>query len=248
MIKISRLPAPAELTPAVVAAKTAEYKADRSKTVWKEAYIRERLLEMSHDKCCYCECKLAEESKYMEVEHFHDKNDYPDEVVEWDNLLPSCKTCNDCKGTHDTYLEPIVNPSVDDPRDYLGVRDNAYREKNEKGKETHIACNLNDTERHCVPRYRVCAELRKKVEELLERAHSITPTSKTQVKNKLRNDAVELLESCQSDREYTAIKATMMVNNPEYATLMGELQRIGIWTNNLFGLDSEMRNYVMDLI
>lgn len=248
MIKIQRLSAPAELTPAVVTAKTAIYKADNKKSVWKEPYIESRLVEMSHNKCCYCECKLGEESKYLEVEHFHDKHTYPDEVVSWDNLLPSCKTCNGTKGTHDTIANPIVNPSVDNPRDYLGFREYAYKEKNQIGKETYEALNLNDIERHCLPRYRICAEMAKKVSCFLERVQGITAATRTQEKNRVRNDVIELLEECQCDRVYTAIKATMMVNNPEYPVLVSEMRTKGLWIPVLDQLDSSRRLYVMDLI
>lgn len=248
MIKIQRLSAPAELTPAVVADKTAKYKADNKKLVWKEPYIESRLKEMSHDKCCYCECKLGEESKYMEVEHFHDKHDFPDEVVVWDNLLPSCKSCNGSKNDRNTVVEPIVNPSVDDPKNYLGFRDYAYKEKQPLGKETYEALHLNDIERLCVPRYRVCAELKKKVEDFLDRIQSVTPATHTRTKNNLKNDVVELLETCQEDREYTAIKATMMANNPDYTTLVNEMKKLGLWTPRHESLDSQMRVYVMDLL
>ena len=43
-------------------------------------------------------------------------DDYPDEVVDWDNLLPSCKRCNTTKGTHDVVTEPIINPFDIDPK------------------------------------------------------------------------------------------------------------------------------------
>lgn len=88
MIHIDRGDAPSELTEDVVHSKTAAFKADPKKVVWRDKYIVEALMNMSHNKCAYCECKLGEESKYMEVEHFHDKKDFPDEVVLWNNLLP----------------------------------------------------------------------------------------------------------------------------------------------------------------
>lgn len=83
MIHIVRIEKPKELTDEVVKQKTELYKKDNTKTVWKEKYIQEALMAMSYHKCCYCECLLDEESKYMEIEHFHDKSSYPDEVVIW---------------------------------------------------------------------------------------------------------------------------------------------------------------------
>lgn len=80
MIHIERTGKPEELTDDVVKQKTELYKNDHSKTVWKEKYIYDALMAMSYNKCCYCECLLNEESKYMEIEHFHDKSSYPEEV------------------------------------------------------------------------------------------------------------------------------------------------------------------------
>ena len=40
------------------------------------------MLEMSHGKCSYCECKLGIESKDVTIDHFLPKSENPDEVVE----------------------------------------------------------------------------------------------------------------------------------------------------------------------
>lgn len=246
MIKIQRIAAPAELTPQAVAAKTALFIADPTKPVWKESYIEHRLLEMSHGKCCYCECELGKESNYMEVEHFHHKDKYKDEVVIWDNLLPACRACNGNKGAHDTIADPIVNPTVDDPREHLGFHAFRYKWKTTVGKETIDSLDLNDTEKRCKPRFSVCNELISKVEDFLEAIQSVTPDSRIQEKNRMRNKVRELLEACQCDREYTAMKATTIVNNPDYASLVGEMRRRGLWTQQLDDLDAKMRDYALD--
>ena len=109
MIKLERSFPPIFLTSIEVKRLTEEYKTTKN-SVWNIVELKKALLETSYGKCAYCECDLTVESKYMEVEHFRDKDSYPDDVVEWLNLLPSCKRCNGAKGTHDTVIEPIVNP------------------------------------------------------------------------------------------------------------------------------------------
>lgn len=248
MIKIQRISAPIELTTKVVQDKIAFFKADRSKNVWKEPYIESRLMEMTHGKCCYCECRLGEASNYMEVEHYHHKDAYPDEVVFWDNLLPACRACNGNKGAHDTVAEPIIKPTDDEPKDHFGFRDFRYKGKTDMGKETVILLNLNDTEKRCAPRFRICSELNSKVEDFLEDVKMITPASRTQERNRMTNKVRELLELCQCDREYTAIKATTMVNNDDYAALVTEMQARSLWTPDLEQLDAQMRMYALDLV
>jgi uncharacterized protein (TIGR02646 family) len=115
MIKLQAVAKPLQLTNEKVKQLTAEYK-QSEKAVWKKTYITQTLLLMSFDKCCFCETKLNEESKYLEVEHFHPKSLYPDEVVSWTNLLPICKRCNGKKWNHDTKLEPIIHPVKDNPK------------------------------------------------------------------------------------------------------------------------------------
>ncbi len=138
MIKLIRPPAPDRLTPETVKELTEEFKSDSNKTVWNKDYIKKALLEMSHNKCCYCECKIDEESKYLEVEHFHPKSIYKDEVVVWDNLLPSCKRCNGRKGDRDTLKEPVINPAADEPKDHLWLKNYTFKNKTSIGKNTDI--------------------------------------------------------------------------------------------------------------
>lgn len=97
MIRLYRPNCPQQLTDTVKDELTQEF-INTGKNVWAKTYIKSALLAMSHNKCAYCECKLDEESKYMEVEHFLPKDDYPNQVVDWNNLLPSCKRCNTKKG------------------------------------------------------------------------------------------------------------------------------------------------------
>ena len=105
MIKLTRLSPPKELTAEKVAKFTKQYQ-EKGTAVWQKPYIKERLMEMSHQKCAYCESPLVPaESQYMEVEHFWPKKPFSNKVVEWENLLPSCKTCNGKKGEHRTDLE-----------------------------------------------------------------------------------------------------------------------------------------------
>ena len=148
MIKLERCGKPKELTEALEDELTQTYK-ETGKSVWDKSYIKKALLQFSHNKCCYCEAIIKEESKFMEVDHFYCKSLYPDKVVEWANLLPSCKKCNGQKRNHDVGEFPIINPTVDNPQDYLYFEDYRYKskDKNTKGQKTINVLNLNDIDR-----------------------------------------------------------------------------------------------------
>lgn len=118
MIKIDRLPTPSELTEEKKKELTNRYKQDPKKSVWNQTYIKNTLLMMSHNKCFYCETQFSD-SGDLEIEHFHPKSLYQDEVVKWENLLLACSSCNRHKGNLDTGKSRIINPTVDNPRNYI---------------------------------------------------------------------------------------------------------------------------------
>lgn len=242
MIKINRCACPPELTQEVRRDKTARFKADGS-SVWNEKYIKDRLLEMSHGKCCYCECDVTKESNYVEVEHFHHKDQYKDEVVLWSNLLPSCKKCNGTKNNHDTIAEPIIDPSIDTPQEHMKIVNSVrFRGKTEKGRTTVTTLNLNDQDRHCKPRFKVVNSLTDKLEKLKDKLDEIIDMPpRTRAKaNNLRNDINDLLELCQEDKQYSAVKLTALLNDNYYQDISQWLKDNGYWTDTMTELEANI--------
>ena len=154
MIKLTRPARPAELTVEFQQNQTDEFKRTGA-SVWREKFIIQGLLAMSFGKCAYCECRVTEESKYLEVEHFADKDTHKDRVLEWENLLPACKRCNVRKHSHDVILAPIVNPAIDDPRDHLHFAFYRFDGKGEVGRSTVEVLGLNDHDRLLLSRFQV---------------------------------------------------------------------------------------------
>lgn len=242
MIKINRCACPAELTPDIQRDKTAKFKADGS-NVWNEQYIKDALLSMSHGKCCYCECDVTIESNYVEVEHFHNKDQYKDEVVFWENLLPSCKKCNGTKHDHDTIAEPIINPCIDNPQEHLKIVNTVrFRGKTDKGCTTVTTLNLNDQDRHCKPRYKVVSEITAKLEEQKAKLDEIIDTPlKTRAKpNSIRNAINDLLELCQEDKPYSAVKLTALLNDDYYQEISQWLKDNGFWTDDMTKMEKNI--------
>lgn len=246
MIKIERVPAPAELTPEVVAQKTAIFKADHNQVVWREAYIIQRLLEMSHSKCCYCECRVDEESNYVEVEHFHHKDKYEDEVALWENLLPSCKKCNVHKSYWDTVTEPIIDPTKEEPKEHLAFYSFQLRGKTDMGELTVDVLNLNDA-KHCLSRFKLCSQLTQTISALYDKASSMTEQTTSRSKTLLRNSVIQVLQLCQADEPYTAVKATTVLNDRKYSHIVNILKAFDLWKEPLVTLDANMKRYQLDL-
>lgn len=237
MIKLIRKHIPIKLTPAFVSEKTAEYKKTK-KNVWNIDWLKESLMELSYDKCSYCECSLKKESNYMEVEHFEDKLQNPDKVMNWDNLLPSCKHCNGNKSTHDVKNEPIVNPFFDNPQNHLYFQYYRYKGKDIIGDTTISVLDLNDGERKLVDtRFKIGNALQESLEDELIKLEEYIKNPSIRKKNKLIGAVVNLMRQCLPKSEYSALCATVLHSCEEYRNLKQKMKDSNLWNQNMESYD-----------
>lgn len=248
MIKLTPVPQPAALTPALVAQLTQEF-INTDKTVWKGNGIEEALLAMSNNKCCYCECRIDEESKYLEVEHFCHKNKYKQQVLLWSNLLPSCKRCNGTKNDHDVLVEPIINPSIDNPQDHLSFRAYRIHPKTTLGDKTIEVINLNHRQRLVRPRFDIGDELIDKLNNLLELSidYDNEKSQHTRRKNIIVNTLESLLEEAIPSSEYAATTATVLLNNDSYQKTKAIFVKQHLWTPEFQALEDQAKSCALDL-
>jgi len=238
MIKLIRPKKPSNLTMEVEEQLIKEYK-KAGKSVWRKDYITTPLLEMSHNKCCYCETMLGEQAKPMQVEHYHCKDLYPDEVVKWENLLPSCSQCNSNKSTLDTYKTPIIDPSVDNPKDYLYLKYYMIKSKDNslgsKGRLTVDQLELNHRERLVTPRIKIACEMNYKLMDIHEKAIVLNSRDDGKLYNKTKiiNTLVDILKMAQPDAEYSAFMATIILTDEDYIETKEILKNKHLWTDEL---------------
>ena len=244
MIKLTLIDRPVKLTDEVCQQLTDEYKAKKS-PVWKKAYIREALLQMTNHKCAYSEAPLNKNGTYMEVEHFRCKEKYPDKVVEWGNLLPVCKTCNATKGEWDVEKDgDIVNPLVDNPQDYLFVKAFRYYAKNDnkKGEDTITVLNLNNTDQFTKPRFeiysRIIDTLRDNVEKLCS---DDTPRKQKNTLNRIK----QCLNEAFPQYPYSAVLATSVLESEEYASMKKLIQGKELWDNQFDELENTLKSIAL---
>lgn len=245
MIKLEPISAPERLTDEIKAKLTKEFKADKKKAVWNKPYIRERLLEMSQSKCCYCEELLDEGCNEMHVDHYHNKDAYPDEVVDWDNLLPSCSHCNKKKSAHDTYADPIVKPTLDNPKEIFYMKNYRYCSYNSDptslGKMSIGVLGINDTNEKVMLRYKIGNELCTKLDELYEDAHELGDNilKNTRKKNKILTGCKNSLKLCTRASRFGASTATVLQENDDYQALRALLKCYNLWDDELEQLHNE---------
>ena len=248
MIKLSRGEKPEELTNDVCEELKKLYAEDKDRDVWNSSKIKEPLkkamLEMSYGKCSYCECKLRIESKDVTIDHFLPKSDNPDEVVEWENLFPACLRCNRKKNKRE---ERIVNPCVDEPKEYLGVTSvNRYRLKGIDtqgiGKNTIEVIGLNDIERVMVPRMTEWEALKEHLEEIEE------DLKEEGYKNKYRNRLQKIMENCLFDKSYAAVKATNLLNDSSYLQIKDYFIKEDQWSDTMKNIEAKIKEIALKLV
>lgn len=238
MIKLNRPDKPSDLTPEVEKQLVKEYM-DTEKSVWRKDYITVPLLEMSHNKCCYCETMLGVQARSMQVDHYHYKDIYPEEVITWKNLLPSCSQCNSNKSTLDTYKTPIIDPSVDNPKDYLYLKCYMIKSKDNtigsKGRLTVDQLELNHRERLVNPRIKIASEMNYKLTDIHEKAVTLNSREdgKLYNKSKIINTLVDILKMTQPDAEYSAFMATIVLTDEDYLETRDILKSKNLWTDEL---------------
>lgn len=249
MIKIENLSCPPELTVEVAQALTEEYKIT-GKAVWKKAYIANQLLAMSNNKCCYSECKLSEEGKYPEVEHFHPKSLYPDEVVTWENLLPINNAVNKAKSDHDTKLEPIINPRFDNPKDHLAFRDYRFKGKDEIGNRTVRILRLNDTRLWVDKRYKIGNKAIEMLENISRELREYFTSGKTSVSkiNDIITQLTNLFHQGTPKEEYSAIVASYILHDDNYNLIKELLLENNLWDEEFEELEKQLNFCALDVI
>jgi len=196
---------------------------------------------MSHNKCAYCEVNLGKCGCYLEVEHFKDKNTYPDDVVNWNNLLPSCKHCNVSKGKHNVVDEPIINPCDIDPREHLYFQNYRLKGKTDLGNLSIEVLDLNNTKHLVLPRCEVGNKLSERIEEL-NRSYSI---DNEREKRKLVRTIKAILEECQADSLFSALSASVVLMSDEYSNLKNKMVSDSLWNDELGELERKSKDLVL---
>ncbi|GEM_PF-156220 len=245
MIKIERTSKPEALTEDVQIQLTDIFKKDKTKTVWNKKYIKDGLLKMSSNKCCYCEELIGDGCSEMHVEHYHDKDTYPDEVVVWENLLPSCAHCNKKKSKHDTYKEPIVDPTKNDPKKFLYMKSYRYfsydKNPDSLGKVSIAVLGINDTEEKVKLRFVIGNKLNEEIDKLYEDAIELGDEILTNIRkqNRITNGCMNNLRLCTRTARFGASMATILQENDEYHELRKLLQKYNIWSEEMEQLHKE---------
>lgn len=237
MIKLELPVKPVELTEEIEKELTEEFKKNGT-SVWNKSYIKEALLNMSHNKCAYSEQKLNERSTYLEIDHFKHKDKYQDSVVEWGNLLPSCKKSNTTKNDWDVLIDPIVNPLTDNPGDYLYIKGFRFHAKNEKGENTIEAVALNDRIHFVTPRADSAFLIIDKLSDQYKLLQEVdTPRKQNNAINRIKS----ILEQCGPRHEFSAAISTyLLYEDPLYQKIKSYLISINKWDMQFQEIENEL--------
>ncbi|MEH8265140.1 HNH endonuclease [Aeromonas veronii] len=231
MIKLIKGDAPAYLSEEKVKELIGRYEAT-NKSVWLRKGITNPLKITSHGKCAYCEKRVDGNGSYMEVDHFKCKGKYSELVVDWSNLVPSCKQCNTKKGDIDVEEQQIVNPYFDNPSEHLRYQSLRIVGITEKGNETVelFGYNLSDVDAR-----KARLIILEKIDDMLGKGieyHELYINFEKKKKiylTRAKNVISGLLSLCQPDAEYSAITSTLLLLNPKCSQLIENMRSEGVW-------------------
>lgn len=248
MIKLNRGERPEALTDEVCEELKKLYSENNEKAVWNSSKIKkplkEALLEMSHSKCSFCECKVDIESKDATIDHFLPKSLRPDLVVEWENLFPACLRCNrekrDC-------TEVLLNPCENEPKEFLALsKQNPFRLKGIDdqgiGKKTIDQIGLNDLNRVMVERMVQWEDIHQKLKEYYEDILDYGYQDK--YKDRLR----KLLNKCTVVNTYSAVKASNMLVDEYYIKIKEIIKDNGAWSDSMIELENEVKQIALQFV
>src|SRR5690606_19850754 len=179
----------------------------------------------------------------------HHKDTYKDEVLEWDNLLPSCKKCNGTKNDHDTILEPIIDPSKIDPKTHLKYWRYRIKGSDEFGKLTVSVLKLNDQDRLVKKRFEIGNAIQEKLEQLNELTDDYISgvQTSTRRKNRVVNGTKDLLKEGLPTAIYSATSAAVILTDTEFEALKTKLTTLGFWDEELAQLEIELNKTALKL-
>jgi hypothetical protein len=92
--------------------------AEAARFRYRHPEIKMAIRQECHEKCAYCESKITHIYP-GDVDHVHPSSKCPELVVEWQNLLLACGECNRRKSAYFDPLNPLIDPTKDDPQAHL---------------------------------------------------------------------------------------------------------------------------------
>ena len=119
----------------------------RKGTFYNRKKVVEKLWEMQHGKCCYCEQPLPKKGHLKAVEHFEPKSIYKERKNDWKNLLLACAQCNGKKS--DKFPTMLTNEPDEDKVIYFDKKKQSKillidPSDSSIDPEDHIAYNMDD--------------------------------------------------------------------------------------------------------
>lgn len=245
MIRLFRPNKPTYLSTAIQEQLLATYQSSGA-AVWNKEYIRQPLLQASHNKCAYCETEFIA-GQPMEIDHFNPKQVAPDKAMDWENFLPSCRRCNGTKSAHNVLVEPIINPFINDPREHLSLKFGRLKYITPLGSTTIDVLDLNDRDL-ALARGVVTIEVHEEIDNLLEDLNKLDITIDPKKQRSIIRKATSILRAGTSKKPYTATVATILEYDQDWQKAKRVLIDLGFWTSLMTDLEDEVRLYALPTV
>ncbi len=151
------------------------------------------LLHEQNLLCAYCEKEIDAESKNSNIDHFKTRHLYPNETLEYRNLLVSCNSKISCSHIKDNYrltkedYTKIINPIYQNPNDYFEygfagdilIKNDLSKEQQERAEFSIEIFNLNhksliDNRKFIAESLEVCLQHGCEIDDMIESFNGYT--------------------------------------------------------------------------
>ena len=229
MIRLTLPAKPVELTPELEQDLIAEFRAS-GKAVWHETFIKTPLLEMTCEKCAYCE-QILGEARNITFDHYVHKDFAPERVVEWGNLLPCCQPCNSNKHTYNVLTEPFFSPIDTHIQTHLEFTSGGmFKGITSQGKALIERLKLNQSNQKAPPRYRLIQAITQLLIECDELCEILEQENKSRERTKLRNKVGALLNMTSRKSPFSALAATTLLSDSRSTQAKVRLISLSDWS------------------
>lgn len=151
------------------------------------------LLHEQNLLCAYCEKEIDTESKNSNINHFKTRHLYPNETLEYRNLLVSCNSKISCSHIKDNYrltkedYTKIINPIYENPNNYFEygfagdilIKNDLSKEQQVKAEFSIEIFNLNhksliDSRKIIAESLKVCLQNGCEIDDMIESFNGYT--------------------------------------------------------------------------
>ena len=157
--------------------------------------------------------------------------------------------CNGKKSTHDTKKQPIINPTLNNPKDHLWLYCYRIKGKDELGKLTIDVLDLNDYDRLVKVRFEIGNQIQESLQIQVDLVINYidNPNKTIRTKNKIIKACESIMRQGLPSEAYSATTSCIILNSEEYTELKIKLKEANLWNTDFDKIEKQLEEIAFDV-